>query len=520
MADPNRKQIKVNYKTKCAVCKAVVEAGTMGTWDPSDSSIRHPECAGEVKLDPKNPEKFDDVDDGYFHEDEDDFVEVGADEDTVESGEGTPQGESEGEGESESEDEGEDSDGDGESEGEQDDSEEDSDGENESEDSMENPFPEGTRRHEIIEQHKAGKDPYVELVPKVEAQIEPFVLTKRVEGIGKVARPMEDRRDAAGKTVETGQKTEFKYEVNRTIAAYEKAKQEKGEGKEQSKEGKGKEDGKPKPQMKPNLAKQADHFVKEMQRIRASLDSQAGESNAGRVDHVSYRPVQYGVRMLLNGISPGAALYAFSLHWPKESRQFHGIKEHNPVKDAGAVPEGEPLLLGYVRKLAQARVPIMLVGPAGAGKSRMAEQLANIDFNGRFGSVPLTAGIMPSWLIGSHTVDGWKSRPFLDIYENGGVFAFEEMDSADPNVLLIINNAIANGYLDNPHDGRRYEMHENFQPVACCNTLGLGADRFYVGRERLDFATIDRFRMGRVMIGMDNDVDFSILQKELDAHVG
>ena len=42
--------------------------------------------------------------------------------------------------------------------------------------------------------------------------------------------------------------------------------------------------------------------------------------------------------------------------------------------------------------------------------------------------------------------------------------------------------------------------------MAAGNTFGTGASREYTGREKLDFATIDRFRMGRVWFDLDEDL--------------
>jgi cobaltochelatase CobS len=55
------------------------------------------------------------------------------------------------------------------------------------------------------------------------------------------------------------------------------------------------------------------------------------------------------------------------------------------------------------------------------------------------------------------------------------------------------------------------DRSENFVPVSTANTFGLGANREYTARERLDAATIDRWRMGRIFIPLDNSVEESIL---------
>ena len=259
-------------------------------------------------------------------------------------------------------------------------------------------------------------------------------------------------------------------------------------------------------------------FLTEVRRIRRFCDDRAGENDSTRVDTISLRPIVYGKAAIAEGIPAKALLYSMTIHWSKESRDDAGIEEFDFAHAADSVNEKHHSLVGYVLKLARARVPIWLTGPAGSGKSQIARHLAELLFpesqtdegNFRYGETPLTAGAMPSWLIGSETVTGYKTRPFLEIYSGGGVFCFEEIDSADPNMLIVVNNALSAESFYNPANGERYVKHKDFIPVATANTYGLGANRFYTGRERLDFATLDRFRMGRVYVGVDETLESRI----------
>jgi MoxR-like ATPase len=101
------------------------------------------------------------------------------------------------------------------------------------------------------------------------------------------------------------------------------------------------------------------------------------------------------------------------------------------------------------------------------------------------------------------------STEFLDCYENGGVFLFDELDAADPNVLLVINSALANGRLPIPnrHDKPVALKHADFICIAAANTWGRGADRQYVGRNQLDESTLDRFRIGTVPMDYNEDLE-------------
>lgn len=218
------------------------------------------------------------------------------------------------------------------------------------------------------------------------------------------------------------------------------------------------------------------------------------------------------------GIDPEAIMEAIVKTWPDDSklelqRWNHMWQPKPPSIDISKYENplpGSHSYLGYVITLAKARTPIYLVGPSGCGKSFMMRDLADA-LEMEYGELPLTAGATPSWLAGAETISGYKSRPFVDIYENGGVFCFEELDAADPNMLLLVNNALANEFFTNPVTGREIPKSDNFIPGATGNTWGLGANRQFTGRERLDAATLDRWRVGRVEVDYDEKVERMIV---------
>lgn len=134
----------------------------------------------------------------------------------------------------------------------------------------------------------------------------------------------------------------------------------------------------------------------------------------------------------------------------------------------------------------------LLVGPAGCGKTMAAEQLAE-SLEMPFGHLNLTAGASETWLFGRQTPGGFKEGQFSKFYRDGGVFLADEMDAADPNLLLAINTALAGHQMANPISGEIIERHVDFVFVGAANTFGKGSDEVYTGRSRLDAATLDRF---------------------------
>jgi MoxR-like ATPase len=167
--------------------------------------------------------------------------------------------------------------------------------------------------------------------------------------------------------------------------------------------------------------------------------------------------------------------------------------------------------------LAEARQNILLVGPAGCGKSHMASQLAK-HMKLRFASLSLTAGISETRLIGRYVQNITKGSgkfqwtPFLRRYSRGGVFLLDEMDRADGNMLAVLNTAIENGYvsIDNPGQSS-IERNENFILVATANTYGRGETRQYSNANALDDSTLDRFRIGTIEVDYDRDIEAQLL---------
>lgn len=148
--------------------------------------------------------------------------------------------------------------------------------------------------------------------------------------------------------------------------------------------------------------------------------------------------------------------------------------------------------LGRVLTLAKLGLNSLLVGPAGVGKTVVAGQVAEA-LELEFGTVCFTAGASESWIFGRQTANGFVNGVFSKLYKEGGVFLADEMDAADPNVLLAMNTALANGKLYNPINGELIEKHENFVFIGGANTVGKGANHVYTGRNRLDGATLNRF---------------------------
>jgi cobaltochelatase CobS len=134
---------------------------------------------------------------------------------------------------------------------------------------------------------------------------------------------------------------------------------------------------------------------------------------------------------------------------------------------------------------------VLLVGPAGTGKSHAAETVADA-LNLAFYMISVGSQTSKSDLMGYMTANGGYVRTqFREAYENGGVFLLDEADAGNSNVLILLNAALSNGHMAFPD--KMVKAHPNFRMIAAATTFGNGASRQYVGRNQLDAATLDRF---------------------------
>jgi hypothetical protein len=99
------------------------------------------------------------------------------------------------------------------------------------------------------------------------------------------------------------------------------------------------------------------------------------------------------------------------------------------------------------------------------------------------------------------------STAFRKAFECGGLFLFGETDASMPGALLAFNTALANDWMDFP-DGV-VKKHPDFRVVADANTFGTGADRQYVGRNKLDAASLDRYAV--IEWGYDEALEASLI---------
>lgn len=143
---------------------------------------------------------------------------------------------------------------------------------------------------------------------------------------------------------------------------------------------------------------------------------------------------------------------------------------------------------------------VYLPGPPGSGKSHSAEQVAKA-LGWRFAALSLGPTTPESRLWGGMDANGHFHQTALTdglIYaeenpDSGFVFCLDELDNGHPGIIATLNSAMANGWVMLPN-GRLVRFGRNMVFLGCANTYGTGPTAEFSGRNRLDAATLDRFR--------------------------
>lgn len=205
-----------------------------------------------------------------------------------------------------------------------------------------------------------------------------------------------------------------------------------------------------------------------------------------------------------------------------EQEVFDGISKHLPLpqaievrssrKKARTVKPPFHSSLPLIIKMASARVngfPISLwiYGPKGVGKSEIARQVAEA-FGIPFHLIALSPTTSEGKLIGfkNAATGAYVSGLLNEPYTHGGLAFLDEVDIADPGIMVGLNSVLSGRDYLFP-DGKVVRRHPNFFVLAGANTNGSGAADGYL-RRKMDAAVLDRFV--RVYIPLDPELEMAI----------
>lgn len=164
-----------------------------------------------------------------------------------------------------------------------------------------------------------------------------------------------------------------------------------------------------------------------------------------------------------------------------------------------------------IKTCLQCGIPVYLAGPAGSGKNFTVEQIAEeLGWDFYFSNSVQQEFKLTGFVDAAgdfHETEFYKACTS----ENDAVFFLDEMDASIPEVLVLLNAAIANGYFEFPTG--RVDL-KNVHFVAAGNTVGSGSDEMYTGRMVIDQATLDRFAI--IEFGYDTGIEMAMAENDDD----
>ncbi len=195
------------------------------------------------------------------------------------------------------------------------------------------------------------------------------------------------------------------------------------------------------------------------------------------------------------------------------------VEVETPVEEAPPAPQPSALITiasevipkwftppswwAYINLYIAYRPATAIVGPAGNGKTTTAEialKAQGYDYEimsctDRTEVVDLIGGTVL-------TVEGeqWRDGLVTKAFREGKAVVLDEADALDPRVMMSLQTALLDPGPDNASRFITTPEGKVFPAGKCpivmtMNTVGSGATRQYVGRNRLDSATLDRISM-------------------------
>jgi cobaltochelatase CobS len=183
-------------------------------------------------------------------------------------------------------------------------------------------------------------------------------------------------------------------------------------------------------------------------------------------------------------------------------------------------PEANPHFVFQPQRLAKllrffagqaARNNLLLIGPAGAGKTAVIEQVA-----ARLGwpvwAVSCSGKVRASHWFGTFALrDGatvWQDGPLALALRHGGIFLADEITRLDPAEQMALVRVLDGGEVTIPETGEVIRPHKLFRFVGTGNSGGFGDETgAYVGERVSSFAFLDRFLKTEVdFLGEDDEL--------------
>ncbi|MFD2638952.1 ATP-binding protein [Piscibacillus salipiscarius] len=163
------------------------------------------------------------------------------------------------------------------------------------------------------------------------------------------------------------------------------------------------------------------------------------------------------------------------------------------VGNGGYIPQNQDVLIDLIVAIAQGK-NILLKGPTGSGKTKLAETLSAL-FNQPLFSVNCSVDLDVESFVGFKTIDYKDGKqvidfvpgPLVQAMKNGHFLYIDEINMAKPETLPVINGVLDyRRQITNPLTNEVIKAKEGFNVIAAIN-------EGYIGTTRLNEALKNRF---------------------------
>lgn len=160
-------------------------------------------------------------------------------------------------------------------------------------------------------------------------------------------------------------------------------------------------------------------------------------------------------------------------------------------------------------KLINLNIPAYIYGPTGSGKTmacEIAAEILNIPFYRKVVSSQSSEGV----LFGFNNATAYVEGIAYKAYKDGGLLLVDEIDNGNPNINVCLKMLTEGETCYFPCGV--VNKHKDFRLVANANTIGVGANRQYVGRVAQDAALLNIF--GFIQWDYDTNFEYDICAEE------
>ncbi len=203
---------------------------------------------------------------------------------------------------------------------------------------------------------------------------------------------------------------------------------------------------------------------------------------------------------------------------PSDAIQPRPRREGLPYPEAKEFVFEEARTLKMLRFFAgkASRNNLLLIGPAGAGKTAVVEQMA-ARLNWPVWAVSCSGKVRASHWYGYFALqDGktvWQDGPLTLAMRHGGIFLADEITRLEPAEQMALVRVLDGGDVAIPETGEVIKPHKLFRFVATGNSGGFGDPTgSYAGERIASFAFVDRFLKFEVKY-LDRETEAALIKK-------